>query len=160
MNSRVMIYLIIAVIACIAVLIGMNVAGAFGLMPAKYVTPNEVKGVSIEHNDKMYTLNFEQQRKVVDILNRTIKVNPEEAQKVNHTLPIEVTKIVLYKFNGDDVNVQIVGYIGNDSKNPTDRIVTMVFSIPQWNKSSLLEESFPNEMLKVLSTSFDKDKEK
>jgi hypothetical protein len=149
-------FLILAVIIGFLVIIGMNIAGSFGLLPAKYISPNDVKNVAVEHGGKMYTLNFEQQKKVIDILNRLVLVSPEEAKRINHTMPVEVTKIVIYKFKGDDVEVKPVGYLGVDSKNPVERMVTMVFSIPQWNKSSLLEESFPNEMLNILSTSYDK----
>lgn len=157
MSSRTITYLIVAVIAGFIILMGMNIAGTFGLLPAKYIAPDDVKGVAIEHDGKMYTLNFEQQKKVLDILNRTIVVTGEEAKKINPTLPVDVSKIVIYRFKGDDIDVKPVGYVGNDSKNPIDRIMTMVFSVPAWNKKSYLEESFPNEMMHVLSTTFDKE---
>lgn len=148
--------MIILVIIGFLVIIGMNIAGSFGILPAKYISANDVKGVAIEHDDKMVTLNFEQQNAVIEILNRTILVSPEEAKKIIHTDPIPVSKIVIYRFKGDDVEVKIVGYLGKNSKIESERMITMVFSVPQWNKSSLIEESFPNEMLKVLSKAYEK----
>ena len=146
-------YMIAAAILATLVIFGMNIANTYGLMPAKYISQNEVKNVAVEHKGKMYTLNFEQQKKVIDILNRLILVSAGELDKVKHEVPGGISKIVIYKFSGEDIDVKPVGYVGNDTKE--EPIITMVFSIPQWNKSTLLEESFPNEMMRALAHTFD-----
>lgn len=155
MTSRSLYIGTICVILGFVVILLLNIAGSFGALPGKYISLNQVKGTSIEHNGKMYTLNLAQQTTLIDILNRSIILTPTEKEKMHSEVPGDVSKIVINRFKEPDITIKLVGYIGKDSKNPSDRMITMVYSAPDWSKS-LLEESFPNEMIQLFSTAYDK----
>lgn len=145
----------LCVIVGFAIIIVLNLAGFFGALPNKYISVSEVKSIAVEHAGKLYTLNPAQQNAMIEIFNHSIELTATEKEKMHPDLPVDVSKIVITRYSNTDVIVKLVGYVGTNSKNANDRMVTMVFSAPEWSQS-LLEESFPNEMIQVLKAAYEK----
>ena len=149
-----------AVLAAFGVIMLMNMAALVGIVPARYISPNDVRGIAVEHNGLLYTLNFEQQNKLVDIFNRAIPLSKEAAdtRKVPSTKTADVQKIIVYRFNAPDIEIIPVGNVSksqNIAQNKdTDRL-NMIFSAPLWNDKGFLEESVGDELHKFLATTYD-----
>ncbi|MEI8365319.1 MAG: hypothetical protein WCF65_02780 [Parachlamydiaceae bacterium] len=143
----------IAVLAGFAVILVMNVAALLGVIPSRYISPNDVRGIAVEHNKMLYTLNFEQQNALVEILNRTVPVGKElvTAQSVTPQKPVDIQRIVIYRFNAPDIEAIPVAYVSKSGPEHTN----LVFSIPACNSNGLLEESTSNEIQQLLITTYD-----
>lgn len=142
------------------IIMAMNFAALLGIVPSKYISPNDVRGMAVEHNNMLYTLNFEQQNALVDIFNRAIPVSKEivDARKTNSANLPEVKKIIIYRFNAPDVEITPVAYVAKTSsaiKTETAGHLNIVFSVPLWNPNGYLEEATSDEMQKVLLTTYD-----
>ncbi|HEV8051971.1 MAG TPA: hypothetical protein VGP47_05705, partial [Parachlamydiaceae bacterium] len=112
-GTRITYLMTIAVLASFAIILIMNAAAFLGVVPSKYLSPNEVRGIAVEHNHKLYTLNFVQQNEFVDIMNRSIPVGMELVEKRKITLKDapEISKIIVYRFNAPDLEIIPVAYV-------------------------------------------------
>lgn len=142
------------------IILAMNFAALLGIVPSRYISANDVRGMAVEHNGKLYTLNFDQQNELVDIFNRAIPVDKEvaEARKLTTSKMPEVSKIIIYRFNDPDIEITPIGFVNKTSsaiKTATPDYPNIVFSAPQWNPKGLLEEATSDEMQKVLLTTYD-----
>lgn len=160
MGKRITIFMTVAVLAGFGVILLMNVAALLGYIPPKYISPNDVRGMAIEHNSTLYTLNFAQQNTLVDIFNRAIPVNKGafEARQVTNVKAPQVTKIIIYRFNQPDIEIKPVGYVNKNSSALTSADpsrYSMVFSAPIWNPEGLLEETASDELQQLLLTTYD-----
>jgi hypothetical protein len=158
-GPRLTFFMISAVLAGFAAILIMNMASLLGVIPARYVSPNDVRGVAIEHHQKLYTLNFAQQNELIDILNRSIPVGQElvESRKVEVKDAPEVEKIIIYRFNAPDIEIIPVAYVSKTtSAIKTNNIskTSLVYSVPEWNLNGLLEESTSDELHKLLSSTY------
>lgn len=152
-------YMTFAVLLGFAIILFMNAAAFLGVVPSRYISPNDVRGAAVEHNHKLYTLNFEQQNELIDILNRVYPVGQElvEKRKINPQPAPEVQKIIIYRFNAPDLEIVPVAYVSKSTsviKNPDSKEYSMVFSVPEWNSNGLLEESTSDELQKLLSKTY------
>lgn len=157
-------YIMTGIVLCgFAIILAMNVASMMGVIPSKYISPNDVRGIAVEHDGLLYTLNFEQQNALIDIFNRTLPLSKESFEKRKIDNPLSnIANIIVYPFHEKDYQVTIVGYVSksttSQSSNPKDiasQDLKAVFSIPEWNKTSYLEESTANESLKLLQSTYD-----
>lgn len=147
-----------AVLGAFAVILLMNMAALVGIVPSRYISPNDVRGIAVEHNGLLYTLNFEQQNELVDIFNRAIPLSKEsaESRKAATEKPSEVQKIIVYRFDAPDVEIIPVGNVSkSQSVTQTKENLNMVFSAPLWNDKGFLEESIGDELHKFLATTYD-----
>lgn len=152
-------YMTFVVLAGFAVILVMNMVAFLGVIPSKYLSPNEVRGIAVEHNHKLYTLNFDQQNALVDILNRLFPVGQEIVDKRKVEVPDapKITKIIIYRFNAPDLEIIPVAYISKTTSVMTTPDISdarMVLSIPEWNQNGLLEESSSDELQKLLSSTY------
>lgn len=147
----------IAVLMGFAVIIMINAASLIGIVPSRYISPNDVRGMAIEHHGTLYTLNFTQQNHLVDIFNRATVVAPNDvsARKTNVTNPPEIKKIIVYRFNAPDLEVIPVAYTKKKNATADDNHVNFVFSVPEWEAKNYLEEATPNEFDTLLSKTYD-----
>jgi hypothetical protein len=148
-----------AVLAGFAVILLMNAAAFLGVVPSRHISPNDVRGIAVEHNNKLYTLNFAQQNELVDIFNRSIPVGKELVDKRKITIdnPPEVEKIIIYRFNAPDLEAIPVAYVSKTSsalQNPDAAKISLVYSVPEWNANGLLEESTNDQLNKLLSSTY------
>lgn len=161
MSKRLTLAMTFIVLAGFGVILLMNIAALVGFFPSRYISPNDVRGMAIEHNQKLYTLNFDQQNQMIDIFNRLIPVSQEliEKRKVVPKKPLEIQKIVIYRFNAPDIEVRPVAFISkslspSSNEEEIDSIST-VFFVPAWNPSGLLEESATDSAYKTLINTYD-----
>jgi len=151
----------IAVLSGFFVIILMNVAAMVGIVPSKYISPNDVRGMAVEHNKQLFTLSFEQQNELVGIFNRSIPIAKSmiEGRKTQLKNPPLIQKIIVYRFSGPDIVITPVAYVAKTSSVLGDedelQSTNMVLSVNEWNPNGYLEEAAPDELAKILLTTYD-----
>lgn len=161
MKNRITLVMTIAVLAGFAVILLMNVAALFGIVPARYISPNDVRGIAVEHHNQLFTLNFKQQNALIKAFNHLIPITYEELKTREPIQPdsLEIKKIIIYRFNAPDIEITPVAFINKSnsvtSTDPYDTL-SLVFSIPSWNSKGLLEESVNDSLYKTLSATYDR----
>jgi hypothetical protein len=159
-GTKITLVMTTAVLAAFGIIMLMNMAALIGFVPSRYLSPNDVRGIAVEHNDMLYTLNFDQQNTLVDIFNRAIPVTKESAEtrKVKDAPPSEVKKIVIYRFNAPDIEIIPVSFVSKSQsavQAQDKQRLNLVFLAPLWNNKGFLEESVGDELHKFLSTTYD-----
>lgn len=145
MNNRTVVYLTIMVVVGLVVLLAINMSSILTGQPGNqtYLKYNDVRGMAVDHNDLHFTLNFTQQNKVIDIINRSVRVvgvKPGKRQKP------DIEKIVIYQFDGKpDLVITPIAYVDNN----------LVFSIPNWEKDGYLMEVSEGTLQTLLSQTYD-----
>lgn len=158
-GARITYLMIFVVLSGFVIILAMNAANFFGVIPSRYLSPNDVRGVAVEHNNKLYTLNFDQQNELVDRLNRSIPVGKKlvEKRKINVDHPPEVQKIIIYRFNASDLELIPVAYVSKSTsimQDDSQNKISLVYSVPEWNENGLLEESTGDELAKLLYSTY------
>jgi len=158
-GTKFTLYMTVAVLAGFAIILAMNAISMLGIAPSKYLSPNDVRGVAVEHSGKLYTLNFTQQNELVEILNRLIPVGKDivEKRKVDAPQESQVSKIIIYRFNAPDLEIIPVAYVSKTTSimaKQDSNSIRMVLSVPEWNQNGLLEESSSDELQKLLSSTY------
>lgn len=159
-GMRITLFMTVVVLAGFAIILLMNAAAFLGVFPSRYISPNDVRGIAVEHYHKLYTLNFAQQNELINILNHAIPVGKElvDSRKVNIPHPPEIDKIIIYRFNASDIEIVPVAYVSKTTsvmKNPEADKTSLVFSVPEWNPNGFLEESTSDELNKLLFSTYD-----
>lgn len=107
-----------------------------------FLKHNSVRGIAVEHNKLLYTLNFKQQNQVIDIINRSLKI--VELPPIEEKASID--KIIIYQFNdAPDINIEPIGYKDND----------LIYSAPQLFATGYLMEISEGELKEILSQTYD-----
>ena len=145
MSNRYLIYLTMLGLLSILVLFGINInAISSGKPPqGKYLKYNQVRGIAVRHNQTLYTLNFQQQNALIDLLNESFKVaSIKEGPRQNPN----VDRIVVYQFdNKPDLIITPITYIEDD----------LIFSVPEWNENGYLLDISEGRLKKLLSETYD-----
>ena len=155
MSNRTIFYMTFTVIAGILVILGINAAQAFGSFRPKYLAPNDVRGMAIEHNKLLYTLNFEQQNALLEILNHSIPIDSKIPQEDQSKTPLEFERLVIYLFEGPDIEIKPVGYFKKASPIDGTMLDLLVFSAPKWNPRGLMQETTLEDFKKLISNTYD-----
>lgn len=145
MNNRTLVYLTILVLVGIGALFALNVAQILDGSGASqtYLKPYEIRGMAVKFDQMLYTLNFEQQNEVVDILNRSVRVvgvKPDKRAKP------AIEKIYVYPFKDDVIEITPIAYVDNNN---------LVYSAPQWNNEGYLMEISNGKLHELLSQTYD-----
>lgn len=160
MNSRITLYMTLAVLAGFGIIMLMNVITMLGIAPAKYISPSDVRGMAVQHDKLLYTLNFEQQNALVEIFNRAFPVSKEDvdARKKNAPKTSNVSKIIIYRFNAPDIEIEPVAFVGKiySVDGFSSQRYNLVFSAPEWNPNGLLEEAAQDQMEALLAQTYDR----
>lgn len=144
MSNRLSLIMTIIVIACMALLFMINFNQVF--WPSKvetYLSYNGVRGVEVEHHGSLYTLNFEQQNRLIDLLNRSIPIGSNVSYQKNDNM--DVKKIVIYRFDKPDVILIPYGHMNEN----------IIFLSKDWNSDGLMKDVSQGELKTLLSTTFD-----
>jgi hypothetical protein len=145
MNNKTLLYLTLLVLFGMAILFAINMTSILTGQPENqtYLKFNDVRGIAVAHNQLLYTLNFEQQNRIIDILNRAVRVvgvKPGKRQRPT------IEKIVVYQFdNKPDLIINPIAYVDQN----------LVFSIPQLEKDSYLMELSEGDLQQLLSQTYD-----
>ena len=141
MSNNTLIYLLIFAVTVMLALVGLNTIGYWDSpLSQTYLDKNDVRGIEIEYNKKLWTLNFEQQNKVIDILNSSIATNEYFSPEKSN-----FDKLIIYHFNKPDIVVTPLRQVNNQ----------LVFSVPEWNQKGNLKESQAGSLQAVLSQTYD-----
>jgi len=109
----------------------------------KYLKYNHVRGMAVEYNDLLYTLNFKQQNDLVSLLNHSVRVvgvKPDKRKKP------EISKIIIYQFEDKpDIVITPVAYVNKN----------LVYSAPDWNEDNYLMEINDGRVQKLLAQTYD-----
>ncbi len=145
MNNRTLVYLTSLVIGGMIILLALNMTSILTGQPEgqTYLKYNDVRGMAISHNNLLYTLDFVQQNKLIDIINRSVRVvgvKPGKRQKP------DIEKIVVYQFEGKpDLTINPIAYVDNN----------LVFSVSQWESEGYLMEISNGALQTLLSQAYD-----
>lgn len=132
------------VLTAIFVLLLMN-AVQFLLPPNEgRLSLRDIRGMAIEHNRTLYTLNLEQQMELAAIVNAASPTSFKNVSGENS--PKNIQTIYVYRFN-DMPTLEIVpiGYVDNN----------LVFTVPDWSLKGELVESSQGKLKELLSHSYD-----
>jgi hypothetical protein len=143
MNNRSLIYMTGIVIVGVAILLGINLFYTFRgtLTEEVYLGYNSIRGSAIEHQGKLYTLNFDQQKALIEAINRSVRIAdlPKGGKKP------DFTKIVIYRFNAPDVMITPIAFVDGN----------LVYSAPQLIAPDYLMELSRGQLEKLLSQTYD-----
>lgn len=145
MNNRTLVYLTSLVILGMLVLLALNMTSILTGQPIgqTYLRFNHVRGMAINHDQLLYTLNFSQQNQIIEILNRSVRVvgvKPGKRQKP------DFEKIIVYQFdNKPDLVINPIAYVDKN----------LVFSVPEWEAEGYLMELSEGDLQDLLSKTYD-----
>lgn len=148
MSNRLIIYMTAAVLLCVVTLLSLNFLSIFtAKTPTEtYLNYNDVRGVEVIHNQKPYTLNFDQQNQLISLLNLAKKTEGDYQTLKKQTSMEEVgfEKITIFLFNGP--NVEVIP-IGLDHKK-------LIYSVPQWNSNGFFDDNSNGSLLSLISKTY------
>lgn len=147
MKNRTLFFLTALVLLGMFTLLALNINSILTGVPKNqtYLKYNDVEGMAASHKNILYTLNFKQQNRLIDIFNRSVRVF--EDQIGEGTKP-EVEKIIVTLFGQKaPVEITLIRLL-SDSGN-------LIFSAPQWDADSYFMELSRGEMQSLLSQTYD-----
>lgn len=92
----------------------------------RYLSYNGVKGMAIDHNNKLWTFNFDQQNQAIEQINLSLPIGKGAWHQTNKSL--EFGRIVIYRFNAPNLYLTPVAYDGNN----------LIFESKEWNPDGYL----------------------
>lgn len=144
MSNRTLYWMTGLFVFCILILLLLNAVPMMWTPPAeKYLKFNDVRGMAVEHKQKLYTLNFEQQNEVIGHLNKSIPVSNTIVTDMKPKL--EISKIVVYRFGLPDLTIVPIEYSSNN----------LIFSSPDWNRDGLMKDVSLGALKNVLAQTYD-----
>jgi hypothetical protein len=145
MSNRTLVVLTVLVIAGMLVLFGLNVTNILTGQPPnqKYLKYNDIQGMAIGRNRVLYTLNFQQQNQVIEILNSAVPITEIKSGKRN---PPNIDKLVIYPLQGKpEIVLTPIAYVDNN----------LIFSAPDWVAHGYLMELSDGDLKNLLSKTYD-----
>lgn len=142
MSNRFILYMTVGVILGIAVLLSINLFYTLQGNPIgeTYLKYNFVRGAAVEHEGKLYTLNFAQQNAFIQNINKAIQTS--DIKSTSDTKP-EISKIVVYQFNGPDIVLTPVNYDED-----------ILFSAPQLSTTKYLKDISRGQLRTLISQTY------
>lgn len=111
--------------------------------PKKYITQDDVRGMAILHKKKLYTLNFDQQKEAIHLLN--LATASSQIQGTISKETPDFSKIVIYVFDGDPI--EIIPLAWEDH--------ALVFSAPLWHRDGYLRDTSNGKLYDLLKNTYD-----
>ena len=138
MNNRILTGLTLIVIAGIGVLFLINYSMPLGVeLNTGYLSPNSVRGSATEKNGKLWTLNFEQQTKLLSLVNHSTRYEREVSAGDSFTFD----SVIIYRFDQPNIALSPIG-TNNEF---------LIFSF----SDKILKESSPGMIQKLLAETYD-----
>ncbi len=144
MNNRTLLYMTGVVIGGIAILLIINLFYTFRGNPSEqtYLKYNFIHGSAIEHQGKLYTLNFAQQNALIETINRSVRVTELPS---GDAVKADFSKIVVYRFQAPVVTVTPAGFFSEN----------LVYKAPQLVSPDYLMELSRGQLETLLSQTYD-----
>jgi len=144
MNLRPLLYLAITSVILAGLLAGLALFPTLLHEPTQpFLQYNDVNGMSVEHGNLLFTLNFEQQNDVIKFVNTAISI--EKPVLSNSNTPLPYRKIVVYRFDAPNIEISPLGF-ENDN---------LVFTASVWNQNKPLMERSGGQLKKLLEQTYD-----
>lgn len=144
MNSNTISIMAGAVVLAALVLLGLNLTPFFSHKEQKVlISLNDTNGMTVVHNGKPYTLNFEQQNSAMEYINRSVFVKKSDYEKRKKNF--EVEKIIVYRFKNPEVDIFPIDL--------ADR--NLIFSAPTWSQEYYFMDLSAGGFQRLLASSFD-----
>lgn len=100
--KNIMGYLTFAVLVGMAIILSLNFSRLFTQQKnERYLSYNGVRGIAVDHNRKLWTLNFDQQNKVIEHLNLCLPIGKGSQHMTKQ--PFAFDRIVVYRFKAPDL---------------------------------------------------------
>lgn len=142
MSNRTLLILALVLVGSIGALMLVNVQTK--LEPGgtqKYLPKEEVQSISIYVGDKEYTPDFDQQTTIMEILNQSLPVGDMTQRAKPDQLNFD--RMLIHPLNKKaDVEILPIAYLHN----------ALIFSAPEWNKTSYLQEYSNGRLKDLIST--------
>jgi hypothetical protein len=143
MNPRTQNILAIIIIAGVGLLFLINLRHFFfDEKQEGYLPQDNVMGVAIMHKKKPYTLNFDQQREVVELLNRSLSVGIKREQGEEKP---DFDSLIIYLFNGGEIKVTPLSWQDQ----------SLVFSAHPWQNADYFKDTSGGKLYELLKTTYD-----
>ena len=142
-NNQIMLYLTILALAAIGTILVFNMTEIFsGPSNQTYLVFNDVEGMAIVHKNVPYTLNFKQQTRVIEYLNRSLPVGKTA---IGQGEPLNFSKLIIYRFNKPALDAILIGYENNN----------VIFSVPEWNPHGYIKDVSVGDFKNLLAETYD-----
>lgn len=145
MSNRLLFFMTFVVLAGMFTLFALHLTSIFHTPEQKpvYIQPNNVKGSAIKHHKQLYTLNFDQQNRLVEFLNQsTLITDIKDLKRQN----VNFEELVLYQFEKEqELTIQPIAYIDDQ----------LLYLIPQWDLNGYLIETSQGRLKQLLSQTYD-----
>jgi hypothetical protein len=130
-------------VACVLLLLLLNTIPMI-LSPKveKYLKYNFVRGMAVEHKNKLYTLGFNQQNEMIGFFNRSV---PVDAAGEDQKQKLDISKIVVYRFNAPDLIIIPIAYEDDN----------LIFSSPEWNSKGVMKDVSQGALKNLLLQTYD-----
>jgi len=109
----------------------------------KFVESNDVNGIDVSQRTLLWTLNFKQQNEVLNRINQSMMIKKSDFEPTQDKFPFD--SITIHRFKDKDI---ILKPIGKKNKN-------IVFSVPQLNNDSYLQDVSEGALQSFLETTYD-----
>ena len=147
MNNRLLLYLTLVVIGCMGIVLIMNFSRIFvERQNQKYLNYNDVRGIALEHNSLLYTLNFEQQNNLIYYFNQALPTTKNNPNQASSSKSLDFSKLIIYRFNSPDLIAIPIAYDAYDN---------LLFSIPEWNPEGYMRDFSQGSLKYLISTTYD-----
>lgn len=135
--------LTIIVVVVMAALILLNMTTIFSHpLHEKYLAYNDVNGIDVEQNGLLWTMNFDQQNKSIEYINRSLSV---ERSRNADKAELNFTRLIIHRFKEPDIILEPVTYEDNN----------LIFNVPEWNKNGFLLDTSRGQFKTLISQTYD-----
>ena len=137
-------YLTFAVLVGMAIILMLNFSRLFTQQKnERYLSYNGVRGVAVEHQRKLWTLNFDQQNKVIEHLNLSLPIGKGTHHLEKRAFAFD--RIVIYRFKGPDLYITPIAFDGPN----------LILEAKEWNPSGYLLDVSGGSFDALLQSTYD-----
>lgn len=156
MSNRLIVYLAGLGIVGIIILLALNTASMLGVTGDRYISANDVRGMALEARGKTWTLNFEQQKEVIDILNQSKPMQAPTYKQLEFVSNPGFERIIIYRFlDQPDLILSPIGYVNTQVPGQEN----LEFTVPGWNPNGNLRETSDGKLKSILESVYDKPRQ-
>ena len=155
MNNRTLYILAAIALVCIGALFVVNMMPLLrSVSVEKRIALGDVRGMELVREGTPWTLNYDQQNRVAEMLNMAIAVN-DKIDVENKDKDFD--EIIIYRFNASPLHLKLVGERIQDTKQKLfgQNSPDLIFSIPEWNKTGYIQDVSQGELKNLLNKLYD-----
>jgi hypothetical protein len=144
MNNRTLLLITTLLICILTILLFLTLRPVFQSQKySQFLSYNGVRGMATIYKDQPYTLNFQQQNEMIEILNSAIVANNDILTEKIETANFDFLQI--YLFNAPGVLIKPIGYEKDE----------LIFSTSAWNPQKNLRTMSNGRLRKLIAETYD-----